>query len=1038
MSVEKEEIRELFVEKLRDPITDHIISLDYFEEPITCQCGNSFNSAGHNGICPICRAEIKPAHQPNKLLKEITELGKVICEQHPQKISELQNTCDVLEQENQRQADEMLVSTAKLNEKKKIIEAMRQRAGALEKEHQALAGEFAELQAKFKAQSKALQESQQANTQLQEKISELEGRKKALEEALKELDSQLQALHPSPIAASPEEKQDAAATDRVGALSENPVQTNVALQAENAALKAKKNQLTKSLRTSKNVPNSEEANEKLRTQIETHQAATQNANDQLNQIELRSQQIKEESSKLRGEIAAAEKNKQQAVQARQAERDKALAEKQAKMKAIKASLAQRKEEIAQQRAKQEQIPEEQEAGLSPESSSPSLSPKAAAQDPSSPDAHPETKANPAVAASESKVSGNPRRVPLSQLQRREQIGLALSALIDAAKAGNADAQTVIGLCYAAGLYVEEDKAKGVQFLKAAIATGKNDGWAELCLLTIGPALDPSHKLAMLKKAAEKGVILAYMMIAGHPTIADEERIHYFERASDLGDWRGSEALARYYSDPVDSKPGEHLQAQQFATLAAQQKNDDAQRWSAYTPKLKEKVGERAVSLQWLVEEMAHSRNIWACCLLGVICMGDEYVEQDMVRAANWLKLAAYEGQNATAQFHLGKCYEKGWGVEKDRAQADALYQLAAKQGFSEYYQLGCVYRDGCGVASDTKKAISFFVLAALQKHSLAEKAVIEMVPIEDMKRSFITKCVRSNKRASSAEMKKNPLQGYQNERNSISLNELSEAQRQKMGFRPAQEFEPHEQVCKEDFLGFLHFFGEEFPADDNRSIPKNFSMAVYYLSVAAWKEKRAVVLHQLGMCYLSGMGTSKNESAAVFLFKLAAEQNFPEAQNKLGACYEMGVGTREDINQAIQYYQEAADQGLADAQFNLGRMYEQAIKSIGVEEENQAEQKRFYEAEAQHLFALAAEQGHPKAIKKVALAQKLAEEKSDGGMDVSMLPVAGQSNQGFEIPAGVGSLLGSQGFAAASRLNDGGSMLEESACVQEGASPAPE
>lgn len=85
MSVEKEEIRELFVEKLRDPITDHIISLDYFEEPITCQCGNSFNSAGHNGICPICRAEIKPAHQPNKLLKEITELGKVICEQHPQK-----------------------------------------------------------------------------------------------------------------------------------------------------------------------------------------------------------------------------------------------------------------------------------------------------------------------------------------------------------------------------------------------------------------------------------------------------------------------------------------------------------------------------------------------------------------------------------------------------------------------------------------------------------------------------------------------------------------------------------------------------------------------------------------------------------------------------------------------------------------------------------------------------------------------------------------------------------------------------------------
>lgn len=55
---------------------------------------------------------------------------------------------------------------------------------------------------------------------------------------------------------------------------------------------------------------------------------------------------------------------------------------------------------------------------------------------------------------------------------------------------------------------------------------------------------------------------------------------------------------------------------------------------------------------------------------------------DNVKAVEFFMKAA-EGGHAKAQFYLGLCYEKGWGVSQDFQQARYWYQKAAEQGFAE-------------------------------------------------------------------------------------------------------------------------------------------------------------------------------------------------------------------------------------------------------------------------------------------------------------------------------------------------------------------
>jgi hypothetical protein len=52
----------------------------------------------------------------------------------------------------------------------------------------------------------------------------------------------------------------------------------------------------------------------------------------------------------------------------------------------------------------------------------------------------------------------------------------------------------------------------------------------------------------------------------------------------------------------------------------------------------------------------------------------------MEEAFAWYMRAA-EKENIKAQYSLGECYEHGWGVEKDEANARHWFKTAADQGY---------------------------------------------------------------------------------------------------------------------------------------------------------------------------------------------------------------------------------------------------------------------------------------------------------------------------------------------------------------------
>ena len=100
--------------------------------------------------------------------------------------------------------------------------------------------------------------------------------------------------------------------------------------------------------------------------------------------------------------------------------------------------------------------------------------------------------------------------------------------------------------------------------------------------------------------------------------------------------------------------------------------------------------------------------------LGIMYRNGDGVEEDAVKAAEWLGKSAGQGF-AGAQFNLGVMYQKGAGVERDDSKAAVLYEAAAIQGMVQaQYNLGVLYQLGMGVEGDLVEAYVWFTMAGLQ------------------------------------------------------------------------------------------------------------------------------------------------------------------------------------------------------------------------------------------------------------------------------------------------------------------------------------
>ena len=104
------------------------------------------------------------------------------------------------------------------------------------------------------------------------------------------------------------------------------------------------------------------------------------------------------------------------------------------------------------------------------------------------------------------------------------------------------------------------------------------------------------------------------------------------------------------------------------------------------------------------------------------------VQKELAEAVKWYRKAAEEGLEI-AQHYLGLAYINGEGVVPNDAEAAKWFKRAAEQGFSRsQYMLGAMYLDGRGVPKDVVQGYAWVVLAGQRGTPSRTAEILTLTP----------------------------------------------------------------------------------------------------------------------------------------------------------------------------------------------------------------------------------------------------------------------------------------------------------------------
>lgn len=329
------------------------------------------------------------------------------------------------------------------------------------------------------------------------------------------------------------------------------------------------------------------------------------------------------------------------------------------------------------------------------------------------------------------------------------------------------------------------------------------------------------------------------------------------------------------------------------------------------------------------------------------------VDKDISRAIQLYRLASTKGcEEATV--NLGRCFEKGLGVNKCWKTAQHLYERVARQDFIPgILALGKLLEEKCvskkryvGETDATRRALRCYERAANSGNAEGMRCVADCLLVgfgtgQDMERAIVLLKAawdRGNLRAGvqlgdhyrSEDFKASPE--FKEEACSTIYRQAAEK-----GDTEGQERFGEclfygtgvERDYKKAFGHFtiaankgnveaLKFLGECY--EDSKGVEQDFVKAMECFKKGA-EAGSACSKASLASCYERGAGVEPNMEKAIRLYREAAKQNDWLALNNLGVLYEAGTHVRQDYHKARKYYQAAVDQSFTDAMCNLGDLY---------------------------------------------------------------------------------------------------------------------
>lgn len=400
---------------------------------------------------------------------------------------------------------------------------------------------------------------------------------------------------------------------------------------------------------------------------------------------------------------------------------------------------------------------------------------------------------------------------------------------------------------------------------------------------------------------------------------------------------------------------------------------------------------------WLYEQEAKKGNVLALFDLAEIYKNGNTEEKEKSavyyqRAVKgWKVLAEKENltnrQKGTILYKLGKCYDRGYGVERDADQAKKYYQSAESKG-NNYaaYSLGNIFyyqeKDQETAYEHYRKGVSdqyrknpfgdyqFAVLSEkgiggkegeVQAEQYFEQALNGFIQLDkdinDPKLEYRMGYMFYQGIGTEQDMekaleylKKATVKGHTYAEWLIGKIYLEKGKREE-GINWLKKAAEHENPLAQYTIGKLYLKGEEVEKDPmkakelfQKAAQQEHEYAQYYLGkmyllgedtgqnieeAVKWFEKASengnqYAQYQLGKIYLTGINGNQNMKKALEWLKKSAEQNNQYAQYMLGKIYMNGMGVEKNLQESVKWFEKSAEQENGYAQYYLGKIYLQA------------------------------------------------------------------------------------------------------------------
>ena len=264
------------------------------------------------------------------------------------------------------------------------------------------------------------------------------------------------------------------------------------------------------------------------------------------------------------------------------------------------------------------------------------------------------------------------------------------------------------------------------------------------------------------------------------------------------------------------------------------------------------------------------------------CYGmDEDESRQNPALAFALYSAARERGVARACLELGRCFERGYGTEKDEAKAAELYLEAAERGVPDAFRrVAECFLFGKGTARNPEEARKWY-----EKLVSGDYSAEGVRPSSD---DYLFLGIACKLTARSRDAFKKAFGYFQKSASEGNPNGMNEA-------------------------GECYFYGIGV-REDNKEAFRLFSEAA--------ERGCAVAFKNLGHCYAKGFGVKENKRKAFGCFKKSFERGNEQAALELAICYNQGEGVEEDADAAFAYFSRAKKLGMGESWWWLGKCYE--------------------------------------------------------------------------------------------------------------------